>query len=74
MTRKHAKVARLSPRLALETADSLHGALNRAVDAAIASSDALREGDAAELVKALDALGANADRARFLAGAFWRSA
>jgi hypothetical protein len=46
---------------------ALHRVLNRAADAAISADDALRECDAARLRRALDALAANADRARFLA-------
>jgi hypothetical protein len=69
VSRKRSKVVRLSPRRALDTVTTLRRVLHRIVDAAIAADDALREADAAALVRALDALRANVDRANFLAAA-----
>jgi hypothetical protein len=69
VSRKRSKVARLAPRRALDTPTALRRVLFRIADAAIAADDALREGDGRALVKALDALRANVDRASFLARA-----
>jgi hypothetical protein len=69
VTRKRSKILRLAPRRGPDILTALHRVLHLAADAAIAADDALREADAAGLIRALDALTANADRARFLAGA-----